>query len=50
MLNLDVNHIRKCVIKMKIFLDAGHSVGNGNTGAEGFNLKEQDISGCKGQK
>lgn len=29
---------------MKIFLDAGHSVGGGDTGAEGFNLKEQDIT------
>ncbi len=29
---------------MKIFLDAGHSVGGGYTGAEGYNLKEQDIT------
>lgn len=29
---------------MKIFLDAGHSVGGGDGGAEGFNLKEQDIT------
>ena len=29
---------------MKIFLDAGHSVGAGDTGAQGFNLKEQDIT------
>ena len=29
---------------MKIFLDAGHSVGRGDAGAEGFNLKEQDIT------
>ncbi len=29
---------------MKIFLDAGHSVGGGDTGAEGYNLKEQDIT------
>ena len=29
---------------MKIFLDAGHSVGGGDTGAEGLNLKEQDIT------
>ena len=29
---------------MKIFLDAGHSSGGGDTGAEGFNLKEQNIT------
>ena len=29
---------------MKIFLDAGHSSGGGDTGAEGFNLREQDIT------
>lgn len=29
---------------MKIFLDAGHSSKGGDTGAEGFNLKEQDIT------
>ncbi len=29
---------------MKIFLDAGHSSGGGDTGAEGYNLKEQDIT------
>lgn len=29
---------------MKIFLDAGHSVGSGDTGAEGYGLKEQDIT------
>ncbi len=29
---------------MKIFLDAGHSAGGGDTGAEGYNLKEQDIT------
>ena len=29
---------------MKIFLDAGHSNGGGDTGAEGFNLKEQDVT------
>lgn len=29
---------------MKIFLDAGHSVGGGDTGSEGFDLKEQDIT------
>ena len=28
---------------MKIFLDAGHSDG-GDAGAEGFNLREQDIT------
>ena len=42
--NLDVNHIRKRGNRMKIFLDAGHSVGGGDTGAEGYNLKEQDIT------
>ena len=29
---------------MKIFLDAGHSVGGGDAGAEGYNLKEQDVT------
>ena len=29
---------------MKIFLDAGHSVGGGDAGAEEYNLKEQDIT------
>lgn len=29
---------------MKIFLDASHSVGSGDTGAEGFNLKEKDTT------
>lgn len=29
---------------MKIFLDAAHSVDGGDTGAEGFYLKEQDIT------
>lgn len=29
---------------MKVFLDAGHSAGGGDAGAEGFNLKEQDIT------
>jgi len=29
---------------MKIFLDSGHSSGGGDTGAKGFNLKEQDIT------
>ena len=29
---------------MKIFLDAGHSNSGGDTGAERYNIKEQDIT------
>ena len=36
-------YIRKRGNRMKIFLDAGHSDG-GDAGAEGFNLREQDIT------